>query len=107
MPTDSKGEQPGAAANCSHPNFNASVDVSRIEDAATWYADLRLTCATCGQEMRFVGFPRGLSPGEPMVNLAETELRIPFRPYSKGEVKRRLLGDEQPGYRVVSLEGGQ
>lgn len=64
---------------CNHPDFCADVQVSRFEDSDVWYAELKLRCEICHQEMQFIGFPMGLSPGEPMINITGTELRIPFR----------------------------
>lgn len=81
--------------SCDHPDFEARVDVARITDSAVWYADLTVRCAACGQEMQFIGFPMGLSPGEPMINVSGTELRIPFRPYAEAEARRRFLSDSR------------
>lgn len=87
--------------SCEHLNFRALVDCARIQGSAVWYADLSLECTDCGQKMRFVGFPKGLSPGEPMTNLTETELRIPFKPYDEAEARRRLLEQHPEGFLVL------
>lgn len=90
--------------SCEHEHFAANVDCARITDSSVWYADLRLQCTDCGQAMRFIGFPMGLSPGEPMTNVEGTELRIPFAPYDKGEARRRFLDMSPPGFRITSAE---
>ncbi len=79
-------------SDCPHEEFSANVAVARIIDASVWYADLTLCCAACGQKMEFIGFPMGLSPGEPMTDVTGTELRIPFKGYSEGARKEKLLG---------------
>lgn len=88
--------------SCDHENFRAYVTVARISDAAVWYADLTVTCVDCNQEMQFIGFPQGCSPGEPMVNVSGTELRIPFRPYSEEEARRRFLEEDPLGFTISS-----
>lgn len=93
----------GNVVSCSHENFFANVAVARISDSQVWYADLTLICDQCGEKMEFIGFPMGLSPGEPMVDVTGTELRIPFRPYSEEEAKRRIRSDDfKVTYRVGS-----
>jgi hypothetical protein len=83
------------------------VDVQRITDSAVWYADVSIECAECGQQMQFHGFPVGLSPAEPMVDLTGAVARLPFRPYDEEETRRRFLEDG-PGYRVrVLAEAGR
>jgi hypothetical protein len=84
---------------CPHETFEANVAVARISDASVWYADLTLRCVECGQKMEFIGFPMGLSPGEPMVDVTGTELRIPFKGHSEEVRRKRLLG-EGFGYRI-------
>lgn len=90
--------------SCNHLDFAANVSVSRITDSSVWYADLTVKCVQCGQSMQFIGFPMGLSPGEPMISVSGTELRIPFRPYTEEEAKRRFLSEEEIGFRVSKIE---
>lgn len=85
---------------CDHKEFTARVDVSRIEDSPVWYADLKLNCSVCGKEMQFIGFPFGMSPGEPTINLTGTEARLPFSPFSEEETKKRFTDAVQLGYRI-------
>lgn len=90
-----------AIVGCDHLDFTANVSISKIADSPVWYADLTVKCSQCGQDMQFVGFPMGLSPGEPTTNVSSTELRIPFRPYTEEEAKRRFLSkDNVVGFRV-------
>lgn len=94
-----------AIIGCEHLNFTANVSVSRITDSPVWYADLTVKCVQCRQEMQFIGFPMGLSPGEPMTNVSGTELRIPFRPYTEEEAKRRFLSEDNVvGFRISKEE---
>ena len=86
---------------CDHPDFIANVAVNRITDGAVWYADLMIKCADCGQQMRFLGMPMGLSPTGPMCDPTETEARLPFAPYSEEEANRRFL-DAHPAGFVIS-----
>lgn len=91
-------------ATCNHEDFIARVSVQRLLDSAVWYADFTLKCSACGEPMEFIGFPMGLSPGEPMVNLDRTELRIPFRAYRGDEARRRELLTDPPGFRVTAQD---
>jgi hypothetical protein len=86
--------------SCDHPDFAAKVDVQRILDSAVWYADVSVKCSACGQQMAFHGFPMGLSPAEPMVDVTGTEARLPFRPYNEEEARRRWLDEEPAGFTV-------
>lgn len=80
------------------------VSVARITDSSVWYADLTLECADCGQKMRFIGFPMGMSPGEPRCSVDETELRIPFAPYSEEERRKRLLERSPLGFEIARAQ---
>jgi hypothetical protein len=90
---------------CDHPTFAARVEVDRLTDAPVWYANLTLTCEVCGEAMPFVGLPMGLSPGEPMVDVAGTQARIPFRAFTAAAAEARGLDPDQPGY-TVTLDPG-
>jgi hypothetical protein len=72
---------------CEHPVASAVVDVSRLVDTAdgpatAFVADLRIACACCGEEFRFIGVRAGASGAEPRCSVDESELRIPIRPAS-------------------------
>lgn len=87
--------------SCDHEKFHANVDVQRITDSSVWYADVRVRCAQCDQEMQFIGFPMGLSPAEPMVSVDGKEARLPFRPYDEEETRRRFLEEHAVGFRIT------
>jgi hypothetical protein len=73
---------------CPHENFNAYVDVNRITASDTdptvvgYNADIKVTCADCGEPFRWTGIPAGVSPRQPMCSIDETELHAPLRPAS-------------------------
>lgn len=89
---------------CEHADFRAGVNVQRITDSTVWYADVSVTCAECGQRMEFLGFPRGLSPAEPMVDVTGTEARLPFRPYDEEQARARFLDESPAGFRIDRRE---
>ena len=88
---------------CIHPDFTAQVEVSRITDSSTWYADLVLCCSVCGQSVQFICPVKGLSPVEPTVNITSTELRVPFQMYNEHLERERIL-DAAFGFGVRSGE---
>ena len=73
---------------CPHENFDAYVDVNRLtrsDDDPTpvaFIADIKVSCADCGEPFRWTGVPAGMSHAQPMVSVDETELRAPIRPAS-------------------------
>lgn len=79
---------------CMHVDFEAHVAVNRlfndpmVEERAPdlfpdgFNAEVRVNCRDCGEPFRFVGCKAGLRPDRPMVDPAETELRVPIRPAS-------------------------
>lgn len=87
-------------AGCDHQRFAAQVAVQRIVDSAVWYADVSVRCSACGQAMQFIGFPVGLSPAEPMVDVTGTEARLPFRPYDAAEARRQFLDESPAGFTI-------
>ena len=76
--------------NCKHPNFNASVEVNRLEDISRFVADVKISCAECGVLMRFIGLPAGLDLNGASVSVDGTEGRFAIAP--KGEVVSELEG---------------
>lgn len=94
---------------CPHARFEASVDVNRIGEAETadglpgaYSADIRVRCADCGEQFRWIGPKAGLSPREPMVSADETELRAPLRPASSDPD----FGMGIPGFAITYRPGG-
>ena len=72
---------------CPHEDFAASVEVSRLTKVDGgpvdgYSADIRVSCAACGEPFRWIGATAGLSPARPMCSVDETELRAPLRPAS-------------------------
>lgn len=45
---------------CKHPDFEAQVNVNRLEDVGRFSADVTIRCALCGVPFRFIGLPGGL-----------------------------------------------
>lgn len=79
---------------CEHLHFEGRIDVNRMEDSGAFIVDLRVNCADCKQPFEFVGFPPGLSFGQPMTSLDNCELHLPIVP--RGSVAVTDL----PGFRV-------
>ena len=74
---------------CKHLNFDADVAVNRIGTGDTtdgmpraYMADVRVSCADCGEPFRWVGVPAGLSFAHPAVSVDQAELHAPMRPAS-------------------------
>jgi hypothetical protein len=86
---------------CSHPEFRAVVEVSRLENAIAgdvegtgYIALVRVTCVACGLPFRFVGLAAGFDCTRPTLSTDGEELRAPIEP----AVGQRLA--EQATYRV-------
>jgi hypothetical protein len=72
---------------CEHPDFAAHVSVNRLTDTeggpVTGYsADIKVSCAECGEPFRWTGVPGGLTQAAPRCSLDQLELRAPLRPAS-------------------------
>lgn len=73
---------------CLHEDFNAYVEVNRLTDREgdevpnAYSADIRVSCANCGESFRWIGVQAGSSGGKPMCSADETVLRAPLRPAS-------------------------
>lgn len=96
---------------CPHEDFEASVEVNRIttsDDAPTiatiigYSADIRVSCAHCGEPFRWTGLRAGLSPREPMCNVDETVMSAPLRPASADPDFGLGLPGYAIGYREAS-----
>jgi len=66
--------------DCSHPDFQAEVDVDRITDVYAFSATVRIQCAACGERFVFISPKSGVLLDEPTTNADGTELRAPIRP---------------------------
>ncbi len=88
---------------CPHEDFSACVEINRLterEDDATpnaYSADIRVSCARCGEAFRWIGLQAGLSGGKPMCSVDETVLSAPLRPASSDPD----FGLGIPGYAVT------
>lgn len=76
--------------SCKHTNFDANVDVNRLEDVQRFSADVRISCVDCGVPMRFIGLPAGVDLNGASVSIDGTEGRFAIAP--KGEVISELEG---------------
>lgn len=70
---------------CEHLNFAAHVAVNRVTDDAGvavlhFMADVRIACADCGQQFRFVGLPGGYSADAPTVSIDAETAQLPIGP---------------------------
>ncbi|HDZ36843.1 MAG TPA: hypothetical protein ENH62_00890 [Marinobacter sp.] len=68
---------------CDHRNFEANVNVARIEDVMEFMAEIKIKCADCGLDFHFKGVPMGMSYSHPMAEVGCTELRAPIAPGKK------------------------
>lgn len=69
---------------CKHFSFITEAAISRItkserDDTVIGYsADIRISCADCGQKFVFLGMPGGYSPSQPMCSFDRLEARLPI-----------------------------
>jgi hypothetical protein len=72
---------------CEHPDFVAEIDVTRLTateggTVQAFTADVRVRCAACDEQFRWIGVPAGLSGARPTCSVDEAELHAPLRPAS-------------------------
>ncbi len=67
-------------SECEHKEFEARVEVNRLEDVKMFAADVHIQCSECGMPFRFLGLPGGLHPEHPTVSVDGTEARLPIAP---------------------------
>lgn len=65
---------------CKHMNFEASVQVDRIEDKGRFMAEVRIKCTDCGTPMQFMGLKPGFDPNGATVSLDGLEANIGIYP---------------------------
>ncbi|MCH8180244.1 MAG: hypothetical protein IIA02_10740 [Proteobacteria bacterium] len=65
---------------CKHMNFDASVDVCRIEDKGRFMAEIRIHCKDCGVPFQFMGLNPGLDFNGATVSLDGLEANIGIHP---------------------------
>jgi hypothetical protein len=91
---------------CPHEDFSATVEVNRLTSTeggpvTAYAADIRVSCADCGEAFRWIGVKAGLMPDRPMVSVDESVLRAPIRPASADPD----FGLGIPGFAVNYREG--
>lgn len=65
---------------CKHMNFEASVEVARIEDKGRFMAEVRIKCTDCGTPMQFMGLKPGFDLNGATVSLDGLEANIGIHP---------------------------
>jgi hypothetical protein len=75
---------------CKHKNIETTTDISYLEDANRFTADIRIRCADCGTPFRFIGLPAGLDLNGAAVSADGTEGRFAIAP--KSEVLSMIEG---------------
>lgn len=65
---------------CKHMNFEASVQVNRIEDKGRFMAEVRIKCTDCGTPMQFMGLKPGFDLNGATVSLDGLEANIGIHP---------------------------
>lgn len=66
------------SSKCPHFNFQAQVNVARMEDTGLKYAEVTIRCVDCGKPAQFRGLPWGLSPNHPTAGVGNEEVNLPF-----------------------------
>jgi len=65
---------------CDHKEFNALVNVMRLEDTGQFMAEITIECRGCGIPMQFIGLEPGLDMGGPTVSVDGLEARLAICP---------------------------
>lgn len=66
--------------NCKHEDFNARVDVTRLETSGGFMADVTINCAQCNLPFQFLGLPAGINMQGAMVSVDGLEARMAISP---------------------------
>lgn len=61
---------------CTHEEFDAQVDVNRLQPSGRFCADIRIQCRQCKEPFRFLGLPAGLDLNGASVSVDGTEARL-------------------------------
>ncbi len=67
-------------SECEHKEFEARVEVNRLEDVKRFAADVHIQCRECKRPFRFLGLPGGLHLEYPTISVDGTEARLPIAP---------------------------
>ncbi len=79
---------------CAHDDFEATVEVNRLQDSGRFMADVRIKCAKCGEPFRFLGLPAGLDLNGAAVSV-------------DGEEARLAIGTRETVANIVESDGPQ
>jgi hypothetical protein len=90
------------STSCKHKEFDATVDVNRLEDTERFCTDVRITCRQCQMPFRFIGLPAGLYLNGAATSVDATEARLAIVP--KGEVGTVLDRTDVVGFSVRCVE---
>lgn len=69
--------------SCKHMNFDAQVEVHRIEDIGRFVAEIRIKCTECRSPFQFVGVAPGFNYDAPTVSLDGLNGSFPICPQGK------------------------
>ena len=65
---------------CAHLEFNAKVEVNRLEDTGQFMADVAIACRQCGLEFEFLGLEPGLDLQGAKVGIDGLQARLAIIP---------------------------
>ena len=66
--------------SCKHMNFEASVNVARIENNGRFMAEIHIRCKDCGTPFQFMGLKPGFDFNGATVSLDGLEANIGIHP---------------------------
>lgn len=66
--------------SCKHMNFEADVQVARIEDQGRFVAEIHIRCRDCGTPFQFMGLKPGFDFDGATVSLDGLEANIGIHP---------------------------
>ncbi len=81
-------------SHCEHKEFEATVEVNRLEDIGRFTADVVVWCKKCRVKMSWLGLPRGVDLNGAATNTDGTELRAAIHPVGE-TVPELALGFRQ------------
>lgn len=76
---------------CEHLNFDAEVDVNRLNDVGAFMADIRIKCHDCGHPFQFPKLGSGIRSDRASTSIDGQELHVPIKPKG-GEVFPQFPG---------------
>lgn len=82
--------------NCEHEEFDAHVEVNRLEDIGAFAADVTIRCRQCQTPFQFLGLPQGIGFTVATCSADSLEARLPIAPRSEGEreIKQAIAEDQ-------------